>query len=568
MGFKFRKRSEENTNPRADAITARRVSLIRARNKRISLIAIGLCLSVVLLAGLVVGGLYLKNNMPTDNGKIFPNVYVGGINLGGMTPEDAELAIQLALIPVLTGEDMVVHLPNDTLRISPSDTGISVDIEKLVSAAYSYGRDGSVLLQSLRWATAENSSYHIALLPYLKMDLNYVYDTVQSFCSLYTTDLIEPSISLRGDRPVYGTSNITHQTLVITMGSPQSTLSPDAMYDRILDAYSLMEMELQYDTPIAIEPQHPDAQAIFDEFCQLPKDASIDKDSFIIIPEEYGYGFHVETVQRQIDRAEYGQVIEVTLGFLLPDITVNALNTNLFKDTLATYVSKCYDGTNTNRDKNLEIACAEINGYVLKVGESFDLDKLLGARTKNKGYREAPAYSGSSNIIIGGGINQVASVLYYCAMQAGLTVTERHAHRYSVNYTPLGTDATITYGSESLVFTNNTSAPIRIMASSNGSTVTITFMGTNDHDYTIKLESVVKETYNPNTVYQFMDKDNVFDYVNGQVIQTAQTGYAIDLYICKYDKRTGALLERTLLYSARYEPRDRTVVKIVDSETN
>lgn len=564
----LRTRTKQNTNRRADAITAGRVTLIRARNKRISLIAIGLCLCVVLLAGIFTGVVLLKRNMPTDNGKIFPNVYVGGVNIGGMTPEDAKLAIQLSLIPILTGEDMVVHLPNDTLRISPQDTGISVDVEKLVATAYNYGRDGSLFLQSLRWEQAENRSYHIALLPYLKMNLSYVYDSVQDFCNLYNTDLVEPTVTIRGDRPVYGSASVDHQTLVITMGSPKSTLSADAVYDRILDGYSLMDMELEYDTPIAAEPQHPNAQAIFDAYCKLPKDASIDNDTFAIIPEEYGYGFHIETVQRQIDRADYGQVIEVTLDFLLPDITVNALNTNLFKDTLGTYVSRCYDGTNTNRDKNLEIACAAINGYVLKAGESFDLDKILGARTKNKGYREAPTYSGSTNNIVGGGINQVASVLYYCAMQAGLTINERHAHRYAVSYTPLGTDASISYGTESLVFTNNTSAPIRIVATSSGSTVTITFLGTNDKDYVLKIDSVVKESITPNTVYQYMDKDNVFGYVNGQVVQTAQTGYAIELYICKYDKQTGALLERVLLESARYESRDRTVVKIVDSETN
>lgn len=569
MGTQTPTRPKKNKKQRPDAATARRLTIIKARNKRISLIAVGLCLCVVILAGIITGVHFLLQHTPEKDDKILPNVYVGGINIGGLTHEDARNVIQLSLIPILTQEDMVVNLPNDTLRLSPADTGISLDVETLVNVAFSYGRSGSKLEQRILRAQAETRDHHIALLPYLMLDLEYVQDAVEEFCNAYQTELIHPTVALQGERPVYGASGntpVVHQTLVVTMGSPESELSPDAIYNMILDGYSLMQMAQEYEAPIAVEPERPDAQTIFDQLCQLPQDATIDNNTFDITPEIYGYGFNVENLQRQIDRAEYGQVIQVTLDFLLPDITVKALNTNLFKDTLASYVSKCTDGTNSNRDKNLQLSCAAINGYILKVGESFDFDDILGPRTKNKGYREAPTYSGSTTSIVGGGINQTASALYYCALQAGLTINERHAHRYAVTYTPMGTDASITYGSESLVFTNNTSAPIRIIATAQGSTVSITFMGTEDRDYTLKLETVVKETFAPSTVYQYMVKDNAFGYVDGQVTQTSQTGYAIEIYLCKYDKKTNQLVERVLLEEARYEARDRIVIKIESGE--
>lgn len=565
MGTQTPTRPPEKTDRRSDPVTARRLTMIKARNKRISLIVVSLSLCVVLLAGIVTGVYFLLRRPSKDNGKILPNVYVGGVNIGNMTPEDAKNVVQLSLIPTLTGEDMIVHLPNDSLRLSPVDTGLSLDVESLVAAAYSYGRGGSSAGFSSKWAQAESRSYHIALLPYLTLDLDYVWDTVEDFCNDYQTDLVQPTVTLLGERPIYGQSggaSVQHQTLMITMGSPESTLSPDAIYSKILDGYSLMQLEQEYEAPIAAEPERPDAQTIFDKYCVLPQDATIDSNTFAVTPEVYGYGFNVESLQRQIDRAEFGQVIEISLNFLLPDITVNALNTNLFKDTLASYVSKCTDGTNTNRDKNLQLSCQAINGYVIKVGESFDFDDILGPRTKNKGYREAPTYSGSTTSTVGGGINQTASALYYCALQAGLTINERHAHRYAVTYGPLGIDASITYGSESLVFTNNTSAPIRILASAEGSTVTITFLGTENRDYTLKLETVVKETFAPSTVYQYMDADNIFGYVNGQVIQTSQTGYLIEVYLCKCDPVTGQVLEKELLETARYEARDRIVIKV------
>ena len=324
MGTQTPTPPKEKTDRRADAATTRRLKMIKARNKRISLIAITLSLCVVLLAGILTGAYFLFLHRPQDDGKILPNVYVGGINIGSLSREDAKTVIQLTLIPTLTGEDMVVKLPNDTLCLSPTDTGISLDIDDLVDTAYAYGRTGSRVEQSIRRAQAENREYHLALLPYLNIDLDYVWNATKNFCNLYQTDLIEPSVQITGERPVYGQNNgvpVQHQTLTVIMGSPKSDLSPDAIYAHILDGYSIMDLELEYEAPIIVEPQRPNAQEIFDKHCQLPKDAVMDRNSFEIIPEEYGYGFPVESLQRLIDQAEFGEVIQISMGFLLPDIT-------------------------------------------------------------------------------------------------------------------------------------------------------------------------------------------------------------------------------------------------------
>ena len=560
---------EEQIINKPDKAAAKRLVLIKARNKRISLIVISLCLCMILAASITAVVHFLRQYAPTDDGKSLPNIYVGGVFVGDMHPEDIENVLLISVIPKLTSETMTVHLPNDSLQITSKEANISLDTKRLVEDIIAYGRSGSDWENYMTRLGATETVHHIALLPYLKIDLAQIRQSVDAFCSNYPTALVDPTVQLMGDRPVYGQASgvsVQHQTLIITMGQPQSALSAEDLYDTILDSYGLMQFELQYDVPITQEPAKPDAQRIFDELCVMPQDAHADPNSFVITKETYGYGFNVENVQRLIDRANFGQVIEIKLDFLLPDITESALDSNLFKDTLASYVSVCNDGTNTNRDKNLKLSCEALNGYILKVGESLDLDKLLGPRTYNRGYREAPLYSGSTASAIGGGINQTASALYYCALMAGLTINERHAHRYAVNYTPLGTDAALTYGSESLVFTNNTSAPIRILATADGSTVSITFLGTEDRNYSVKLEAVVNETYTPSTIYQQMPPDNVYGYINGQVIQNSVVGYAIEVYLCKYDPRTGQLLEKVLLHETRYESRDRIVIQIVTGE--
>lgn len=565
------KQEKSNRSGTADRKASRHLTIVRARNKRITLLVVGLCVVLVLVA-CAATFLHLALRKSRDDGKILENVTVGGIDLGGMTPEDAKNAILLSIEPGLTQNDMVVRLDNDTLTISPADARISLDVDALVDAAYSYGRQGSRYQNNLTRLQAKNRSHTIALLPYMVIDLEYVRTEVEEFCAGYNISMVMPTVSISGKRPTYpGADNsgaVSHQVLTITMGSPESSLDPQALYYEVLDAYSLYQLDIHFDPPVLQEPEKPDAQEIFDRYCVYAQDATIDNKTFAVTPEVYGYGFNVELVQRMIDRADHGETIRVSLDFILPDITAEALSGDLFKDILASYTSNCTDSYNANRNKNLKQSCEAINGYVIKVGESFDLNAVLGPRTTERGYRSAPTYSGATTSTVGGGIGQTASALYYCALVSGLQVDEQHHHRYAVSYTPMGTDAAISYGAENLVFTNTTSAPIRILAEANGSTVKITFLGTEEKKFLLGVESYTIQKSTPNVIYQSMTKDNVLGYRDGDVIQTGLTGYDIQLYLCHYDPQTGQLVSRVPLKTISYERRDQIVVRIQDHVTD
>lgn len=555
------------TRHNAGRDTARHLAIVNARNKRIMILTISLSLLVILVAGAITGIYLLAQNQEVDD-KILDNVIVGGVNIGGMTKEEAMNAISLSVEPVITGQSMVIRLDNDTLELSPELTGIMLDVEDLVDAAYNYGRTGTKLEQHAAKAQAQSKSYNIALLPYLRLNLSKIRSTVENFCDSYSVEMVHPVISINGQRPSYevggDNTSAVHQTLTITMGSPESNLEPDDLYYAILDAYSLMQMEIQYAVPVLVEPEKPDAQKIFDMYCTSPVDAIIDPKTFNVTPEVYGYGFNVQMLQRQIDQAAYGQTLQISLDFLLPDITAENLAGGLFQDLLVSYTATG-NGSNANRNKNLAASCAAINGLVIKVGETFDLNEVLGPRTVERGYFSAPAYTGSTSNIVGGGINQTASALYYCALRAGLQIDEHAFHRYAMTYTPMGTDAAMS-NQENLVFTNTTSAPIRILAEATGGNVKITFMGTEDKEYLLDIESSIISQTQPVMIYQSMQKDNVYGYKDGNVIQTGLVGYTVEVYLCKYDPLTGELVSRELLHSVSYEKRDIIVIKIENAE--
>ena len=565
---------EEQKNPGRSKSLKQYISQLNARNKRIAFLAIGACV-LLLIASLIIATFSFLNREEVDDGLILSNVYVAGVNLGGMSRDEAESALRLTIGDTLSTQDMVVSLPDDQLVLSPVDTEAFVNIDDLVDAAYNYGRDGTKAENRRIRNHAKNHKYVIALLDYMYLDLDYIRDAVTHFCNNYSSVMVQTAVSLKGTRPDYRTviadgipiSSVKHQTLVITMGSPQFTLDANTLYTQILDAYSLYNLNFTYEAPIAMEPDVPDAQDLFDEYCILPEDANMDPISYQVNPEVYGYGFDVQELTRLINRADYGDVVTITLGFLYPEITEEDLNVNYFQDELASYISinRTHDA---NRNTNLQLACTAINGMILKSGESFDFNLILGPRTANAGYKSAPTYYGSSTNTIGGGISQVASALRYCAMLSGMRVDEYHLHKYAVPYTPYGTDAAITYGSENFVFTNTSADPIQIFASVSNGNVVVRFMGTETRDYTISYQQEIVQMLSPEVEYQYMTKDNVYGYAEGHELQSAIVGYVVELYVCHYDAVTGEEISRTLVEVCNYSRRNQIVVRLENDESS
>lgn len=553
--------------------------------KRIILLVLGAALAVAALVGLN----QLKNKLfavPEDDGKILPNVYVADVSIGGMTQAEATSALRVSLSSSFSTDDLVVNLPGDHLTLSPANTGARLDVEAVVKKAYAYGRDGTDAQNAKTRKEAQSKDYSIALLPYLNLDLDYIYSAVVEFCDSYSIEMTQPTVRLEGVRPEYPTKpedwdeelngpyvpdleSIVHQNLVITLGTPDFILEPNALYDYILDAYSLHRLTVSYEAPALTAPDDVDLEKVFEEFCTAPQDAELDGKTYEVIPEILGYGFQIDAVSALLKTAAYGQTVTVPLEFMMPDITQEALVGHLFKSILGEFTA-VYTGTaDAAREKNLRLACEALNGYVIKAGETFSFNAIIGPCTTNKGYQPAPTYVGSTATTLGGGISQISSALYCGALKAGLQVTQRHAHAYAVDYTLLGFDAAVTYGSQDLQFVNTTADPIRVLVSTDGTNVTVQLLGTIAEDapvYTTELKNQTLAIYNPNTVYQPMHYDNQQGYTDGHVLQQGISGYEIATYVHTYDASTGELVSSALIATDSYSKRDHIVVRIVGGD--
>ena len=168
-------------------------------------------------------------------------------------------------------------------------------------------------------------------------------------------------------------------------------------------------------------------------------------------------------------------------------------------------------------------------------------------------------------ITYGGGICQVSSSLYYCVMHADLEVVLREEHGYVSSYVPMGMDATVSWGTLDFQFRNNMDYPVKIEASANRGSVTVSIYGTDERDYYVDIEYVVTGTDPYETIYKDYPADNEEGYKDGEEIVSPYTGYTAVTYRCKYKKDTKELISRDFEAKSVYGKRDKVVCRIKDA---
>ena len=144
---------------------------------------------------------------------------------------------------------------------------------------------------------------------------------------------------------------------------------------------------------------------------------------------------------------------------------------------IATYTTTLYDKEQTRID-NINLAISKLNGVIIENWAEFSFNNTIGPMNEGNGFKKATGFdsNGKKIKISGGGICQISSTIYNCALIAGFDITERHPHSRRVYYVPKDKDATILYGSLDLKFVNNSGSKVRIDASATKSTVTITLV--------------------------------------------------------------------------------------------
>ena len=515
---------------------------------------------LLVLVGAAWGYLHFTTNIGHDN--ILENITIAGVNVGGMSKQEAITALAEATQDTYSQVPMQIHIHKDTITVDVGVSTLNLDVESAVEEAYQFGRRGFYFQMIEEQKQVADSGYQVDVFPHLGLDTENIRSQIDTIAQSYNHPVIQPQTELTGTKADLSASSTDKGTLTlnVTMGIPGYTLDADALYDLVIDAYNSNCLEVFAQCEV-VEPQMPDLESIRSETFVDPVDAIIDPETYDVIPHSYGYLFDYDSAIQNINTAEYGQLLSFPYQKIEPQVLEETLSSLLFRDVLSTYTS--YTSSSYSRDVNKRLSCEAINGVVLMPGEIFSYNPTLGERTAEAGYQPAPSYSGMETVMeYGGGICQASSTLYYCAMLADLEIVERYNHGFICSYMPYGMDATVSWGGPEFRFKNNTDYPIRIEATASGGDVTVKLIGTDTKDYYVKMTYEVLSVTNYKTVEMEMEENNPKGYKDGEEIMSPYTGYKVRTYRCKYSKATDELISSEVEATSNYSVRDRVICKI------
>ena len=256
----------------------------------------------------------------------------------------------------------------------------------------------------------------------------------------------------------------TPRTLLI--GSDALTLAPPDLRALLVIGRAEDGFTIGFD-PGRLRPLLPPAST--------PSDArfAIEGDRVRIIP-----GVPGRTVDAAATAVALGDparaTVRATVTLAQPQVTTRELAALGIKEQISTFTT--YYPPGQPRVINIQRASSVIDGTILRPGATFSMNQVLGERTTAKGYVAAPQITGNSfTDSVGGGISQVATMLYNGAFFAGLELIEHQAHTLYIDRYPLGREATISWGGPELIFRNDWPAGVLIKLAAGADSITVRF---------------------------------------------------------------------------------------------
>lgn len=504
-----------------------------------------ICVILLLFVTLIFSVFFSIINI--NNTNILEGIYINGIDVSGMSREEATFAISQMVNAKASNSIKIADSEYET-NTTFSNLAINYNINLAVNEAFNIGRSGNIFENNFTILDIMLNKKNIDLK--VEIDNEKLDALMNDISSNLSNKLIQSSYYIEDNH------------LVITKGTPGEILDDEDFKDKL---YNLLNNLTSVENSIDIKtknvvPKDINIEEIYNEVHKEAQNAYYEKQPFKVYAEVKGVSFDRENACNllQTDQDEY--IIDLIYSY--PEITVNDLDINIFKDTLSYFTTK-YDMSMTDRSTNLELAASKINGTILSPGEEFSYNTIVGARTIESGYKEAKVYSNGQVVDgIGGGICQISSTLYNAVVYANLDVTQRYNHQFVTSYVPAGRDATVVYGVKDLKFVNNRSFPIKIEIKVSNGIVTCSIYGIkedieNSVDFDIETISVTE----PPVRYEY---DNSISFGKEEVKQYGSNGKVVNVY--KIVKSNGSVISKTLISQDTYNALEKIIVK--NRETN
>lgn len=186
-----------------------------------------------------------------------------------------------------------------------------------------------------------------------------------------------------------------------------------------------------------------------------------------VVPAKVGATFNIEDLEAKFPQvvveADGKRQIAIQAAVVQPKFTTADAQKLGIKQQVSTFTT--HFPYAAYRNVNLSRAAQLINGTVLKPGETFSLNGIVGERTAKNGFTEGFIIKdGLFRKDLGGGVSQIATTTFNAMFFAGLEDVEHKPHSVYISRYPEGREATVAWPSLDLRFKNTTPYGVLITA--------------------------------------------------------------------------------------------------------
>jgi vancomycin resistance protein YoaR len=529
-----------------------------------------LSLTGVAALGLGWGGFELYHA-----GRILPGVQAAGVNVGGLTVEEATSKLQASSlnVPVIR-----VSAGAQSTNVNATELGWRADYTATAQAAYQVGRDGAALENIGKRFTSGKSvdliakvdpktftarletlaqPFEVAPKPaaIVFADGRYVVRADQSgrgldfstaakafaddptltALRLEVTDV--PASPTKADlQPLAAQANAVLRPLTLRY-TPLET--GDTVRQRVLSAGEVANLFFVKRDGLSVDKTAVSAmlKRIANAYDQDARSARYVRGGGGLQARaaQDGYALDLKAAQSLLEtevlRPETSS-LNLPVKVTKPLIANTDLPQMADLKLLATGYTRYY-GSSAARVANVTIAAGKLDGYVVPAGDNFSFNDAVGEISEETGFVEGLVISqGRTTKGVGGGVCQASTTTFNALYRAGLPVVERNQHSYKVRYYDdvMGRDAAVYYGSLDLRMKNDTPGPLLVRASTKGATMTVQVYGVSDgRKVSLSAPRILSRTPAPPPVTEFNAalpagaRTQVDWAVDGYVITAART---------------------------------------------
>lgn len=423
-------------------------------------------------------------------GRIFPGVSVAGVDLSGLSRDEAAVKLNETLSYSITGK-ILFRDGEKAWMASPAELGMVFDPSSSAVAAYKLGRSGGLFGALSGQMRAAGGG--VSIPPAVVFDQRVAYQYLSQISSQINQPVVEASLNLEGTNVVARPGQVGRElkidaTLIYlaaqlqTFSDGEVKLVVQELQPQILDvsaqadaARQILSQPLTLTIPnatandpgpyiyipevvanlLAVQRVENGVQVglsptalrdllvpVKNQVDRLPSDAKFifnDETRQLDLMEDSKVGraldvdASIQAINDAVGRGEH--TVSLVINEAKPRVSGTATGQELGITELVWAETSYFYGSSAERVQNITVASASFHGVLVAPGETFSMGQYLGDVSLDNGFAEALIIYGGRTIKgVGGGVCQVSTTLFRAVFNAGFPIVERNPHAYRVSY--------------------------------------------------------------------------------------------------------------------------------------